>query len=383
MVRRVCLILGFLCILSSLFASVDVSGGLELTGLYFDGKANMESSSIDFNSLDSLLLVEDGTRCSMPLYSAKVSFGLKSSSSSTKGEIEGSYSLMNIDGNNFQILSLDKANIRFRFPTFGGKKATITAGKAPISWGIGYYYRVGDVMLSSAIHNDEAGVADSRNMWLVEISEGFGKGFAAELALSLPLSTGEISLLSNSDSLNRAVVLLSDTQKGAIGLTLRKSFDNKYFKGLYTYYSYTEDNVNKASIAADMYLYFDITYGIETSFRDSNDIRGVINLMKMYSLETETGSYSFGLYLSGEMDFYNELYNIQSALSFSPNARTTLMFNSVNSFSSSMYKGLVSTLSLTFLAVDNAKIKCGIIYSYNNLQSANSFAGTLGIEASF
>ena len=105
--------------------------------------------------------------------------------------------------------------------------------------------------------------------------------------------------------------------------------------------------------------------------------------MKLYSLETENGSYSFGLYLSGEMDLYNELYNIQSALSFSPSTRTTLMLNAVNSFSSSQYKGLVSTLSLTFLAVDSAKLKCGIIYSYNNLQKANSFAGTLGIEASF
>lgn len=364
MVRKALSLLFVLSLVFPLIAGVEVGGELDLMGMYFDGSLDPSKLNGSFSSLsyDSLLLSESAIYDkAMAIYSAAGNVSVNASFSGVKAEAKGSYAFYSMDGSSGSEFSIDKANIRFRIPSFGGKKITITAGKAPISWGLGYYYRVGDVLFDSSMHNKEAGTSDSRNIWLLEASQSLGGGFAGDIAFSIPL----------------------ESQKARIGATLRKSFSNKYFKGIYGYYSYSEGNIHKAALALDMNLYFDITAGVESQFRSEKDARGVINLMHQYSFETEMNTYSLGLYLSSELDFYEDAYNILFALSFAPTSRTTIALSATNEFTSKDYKGILANLSIEFLVLDGVKLESGMIYSYNKLLAKNSYAGFVGLESSF
>lgn len=336
----------------------ELGAALDMMGLFFKGTlTGMDISSFDDALLGDSLLQEDKY---IPLYTSDVKASLKASSSALKGELKGSISFAKMDGYpSTPSASLEKANIKFRFPSPFKRMMTVTVGKAPISWGLGSYYRVGDVLLSSLSHNERAGESDSRNIWLFEISQNFGSGFAADAALSIPL---EEQVLSG-------------------GLTLRKTFSSDFLKGIYGFYSYNENNVHTAAAAADISMYFDITLGIQSSFRGYDDYRAAINMMKQYSIEGESSSCSIGLYLSSELDFYKKQYELMSALSATPGERTSVYLALINRFSDSAYKGLLCQASLEFLAVDGVKFKAGGIYSYNNKLSANSFAGFIGMEA--
>ncbi len=337
MVRKLFLVSLTILAIFSLEAKTEISGGLDLAGVYI---ANDKSNST-------------------MSYLANGYAGIKASSSAMKAELKGSFSVSNIASLSF---SLDKANVRARFPSFGSNKLTLMIGKAPISWGIGYYYRIGDVMLDKTYsHNLEAGVSDSRNMWLLHLSQGLGAGFSSDIAFSIPLE-GQIE---------------------RVGANIKKNFSSDYIKEIILYYSYDKEKNHKAALAFDLFAFFDITLGLESSFRTSDDIRCAINFMKPFAISTEEKSYSFVFYLASNLDFHEEQYNVFSALTFSPNQRTSLMLSLENGFSNGGYENTTIGLSLSFLALDELKAKCALAYNYYDASKTNSVAGTIKMEASF
>ncbi len=286
---------------------------------------------------------------------------IKASGPDLKGEVKGLFSVARMGESGYYGVLLEKGYVKFRIPSLFKSKTTITVGKAPISWGLGTYYRVGDVLISDMSRNEKAGESDSRNIWLLDISQNLGSGWAADAALSIPL----------------------EDQKLAGGLTIRKSFSAKYLKSLHGFYSFSDGNVHTAAFAADMNLYFDITAGVQSSFRSTDDCRVALNLMKQYTVEGEASSCSIGLYLSSELDFYKKNYDIMTALSVAPTDRTSVYISAVNRFSESSYRGVMVNASVSFLAVDGVRLKAGGIYGYNNKLSVNSYAGYIGIESVF
>ena len=119
------------------------------------------------------------------------------SENTMKAEIRGDITYTKINHSNVLSLSLKRADFRFRIPGYGGKKMTITAGLSPISWGLGTYYRIGDVLLEDFSQNAQAGVNDSRNIWLFSLSQSLGNDFSFDAAISLPLSA-KVSFIQNS-----------------------------------------------------------------------------------------------------------------------------------------------------------------------------------------
>ena len=282
------------------------------------------------------------------------------SENAMKAEIRGDITSTTINDINVLSLSLKRADFRFRLPSFGGKKMTITAGLSPISWGLGTYYRIGDVLLEDFSQNEQAGVNDSRNIWLISISQGLGNDFSFDVAVTLPISA-KVNIIQNT-------TIMEQSQKLATGLKVKKSFKDDTLKSINVYASLNEDKDVRIATALDLSLYFDITTGFETRFRSKSDLLFAINMMKLYSIETELNSYQLGLYLASQADFYNEKYSLCSALTFTPNERISLYLSLTSTFSNSGFEEFLIAPSLSFVLTDAIKLEVSGGYnSKNNL----------------
>ena len=290
-----------------------------------------------------------------------------------KGELRGELNLTNTRDITTFTLTLKRADIHFRLPSFNNKKMTITVGRSPISWGLGSYYRIGDVLLDGMSKNQKAGVTDDRNIYLISASQSLGGGFNMEVALSLPLPS--------TVTFNEYGSKIENSEKLAIGAKLKKSFDSKTIKSFVAFASYNEDKVTSLAAALDVAMYFDVTMGVESKLRSSNDIRAAINITKLYSIEGELSSMSLGLYLAGEADFYNKTYEACTALSLAPNERLTLYIALENKFSDKGDVILELSPSLTFNITGNVKLKVSGFYIKNS--QANILGGGISFKSVF
>ncbi|MDD7270267.1 MAG: hypothetical protein PUH25_00120, partial [Spirochaetales bacterium] len=134
----------------------------------------------------------------------------------------------------------------------------------------------------------------------------------------------------------------------------------------------------RIATALDLSLYFDITTGFETRFRSKSDLLFAINMMKLYSIETEMNSYQVGLYLASQLDFYKEKYSLCSAITFTPNERLSLYLSFTTTFNNSGFEELLVTPSLSFVLTDAVKLEVGGGYS-----KENKFIATAGLKAIF
>lgn len=290
-----------------------------------------------------------------------------------KGELRGELNLTNTRDITTFTLTLKRADIRFRLPSFNNKKMTITVGRSPISWGLGSYYRIGDVLLGGMSKNQKAGVTDDRNIYLISASQSLGGGFNMEVALSLPLPS--------TVTFNEYGSKIENSEKLAIGAKLKKSFDSKTIKSFVAFASYNEDKVTSLAAALDVAMYFDVTMGVESKLRSSNDIRAAINMTKLYSIEGELSSVSLGLYLAGDADFYNKQYKSFTALSLAPNERLTLYIALENKFSDKGDVILELSPSLTFNITGNVKLEVSGFYIKNS--QANILGGGISFKSVF
>lgn len=306
-----------------------------------------------------------------PFWNMSVNPYISYSENAMKAEIRGDITSTTINGINVLSLSLKRADFRFRLPSFGGKKMTITAGLSPISWGLGTYYRIGDVLLEDFSQNEQAGVNDSRNIWLISISQSLGNNFSFDVAVTLPLSA-KVYITQNK-------TIMEQSQKLATGLKVKKSFKDETLKALNLYASINEDKDVRLATAFDLSLYFDITTGIETRFRSNKDLLFAINMMKLYSIETEMNSYQLGLYLASQLDFYKEKYSLCSAITFTPTERLSIYLSLTTTFSNSGFEELLVTPSLSFILTDAVKLEVSGGYK----SKENIFFATTGFKAVF
>lgn len=293
------------------------------------------------------------------------------SENAMKAEIRGDITSTKINDSNVLSLSLKRADFRFRLPSFDGKKMTITVGLSPISWGLGTYYRIGDVLLEDFSQNEQAGVNDSRNIWLISFSQSLGNDFSFDAAISLPLSA-KVSFIQNS-------TIIEPSQKLATGIKVKKSFKDNTLKALNLYASLNEDKDVRLATAFDLSLYFDITTGFETRLRSNRDLLFAINMMKLYSIETEMNSYQVGLYLASQLDFYKEKYSLCSAITFTPNERLSLYLSLTTTFSNSGFEELLVAPSLSFIFTDDVKLEVSGGYK----SKENIFVSSAGLKAVF
>lgn len=339
---------------------------ISLSLVLFASGAELNVSSL-LTKVYNSSLVNSFTASAIPYYTF--------SNQQFKGELRGELKLINTrDITNFT-LTLKRADIRFRLPSFNNKKMTITVGRSPISWGLGSYYRIGDVLLDGMSKNQKAGVTDDRNIYLISASQSLGGGFNMEVALSLPLPS--------TVTFNEYGSKIENSEKLAIGAKLKKSFDSKTIKSFVAFASYNEDKVTSLAAALDVAMYFDVTMGVESKLRSSNDIRAAINITKLYSIEGELSSMSLGLYLAGEADFYNKTYEACTALSLTPNERLTLYIALENKFSNTGYVSLTLTPSLNFTITESVKLEASAIYSYLNENNQNIFGGGISFKSMF
>ena len=312
-------------------------------------------------------VIKRGNTDALITYAAEVTPYYTFSDQNLKGELRGDLIL----NDTMVILSLKRADFRFRLPSFGGKKVTLTAGRSPISWGLGSYYRIGDVLLDGMSSNKKAGVSDSRNVWLVSASQSMGSGFTLEAAAVLPIPS--------TVTFTQAGSMITQGEKAAIGAKLKKSLDTKTLKAVQLSASYSEDKVTSLAAAFDASLWFDITGGAETKFRSGNDIRAAVNMTKFISLEGETVSVQLGLYLAGEFDFFKKEYQACTAFSLTPTERLTLYLAITNSFSEGGYSGLDAYSTLSFTISDSVRAEAAFGYTHNE----DAFTGMLTLKSAF
>ena len=235
-----------LFVLSLMFAS-ELSATLDLDTFYAKGKI----ATYDLD--DSLCR-------------AKVSLKYLKTLSSVKGEVKLSGSFVKTTDKlspfiKNQSYSLERAYTKFKLSIFEDKKTTFTLGKAPISWGKGYYYRVGDVIVSDSLGTNKIGETFSRDIWLITVDQNFLPLFSVSIGYSLPL----------------------ENQNRIVGLKLSRDFSIDLFKEIYLYYGYdiTQEK-HKVSLALDGTLYFDYILGLEFSHSTSNNLLLVLNILKNY-----------------------------------------------------------------------------------------------------
>lgn len=337
---------------------------ISLSLVLFASGAELNVSSL-FTKVYNSSLVNSFTASAIPYYTF--------SNQQFKGELRGELKLINTRDITTFTLTLKRADIRFRLPSFNNKKMTITVGRSPISWGLGSYYRIGDVLLDDMSKNQTAGVSYDRDIYLISAAQSLGGGFNLDVAISLPLPY-EVKF----DQFGSTI---KNTEKLAIGAKLKKSFDSKTIKSIVAFASYNEDKVTSLAAALDLAIYFDVTMGIESKLRSSNDIRAAINITKLYSIEGELSSMSLGLYLAGEADFYNKQYKAFTALSLTPNERLTLYIALENKFSDKGDVILELSPSLTFNITGNVKLEVSGFYIKNS--QANILGGGISFKSVF
>lgn len=347
MVRRLFLLLLLLILAIPLSADAVIGGG----GTFLAGGGSSNAGSFSDNLVSA--------------YALSPYLSLSYSSSALKAEFKGSYTLSSgiIAAYYPQGLSLEKSYFRFRLPSFNGKKLQVTAGKAPVSWGMGYYYRAGDLLFDSPIQYAEAGKSEDRSLWIISLSQSLGGGFSGEAAFVFPFET--------------------DSGKERAGAKLSYDFQDSFLKELRAAYVYQKGNVHKASLNLDLSIWLDAMIGVESRFRDWSDFRLVVNLMKNYTIETEVSSHLLTAYISSEIDFYNKKYNLLAALSTGLTERTTLAFSSVTAFTDSGFASETGAASVEVLLADGVKLEGAVSAGYSRINDLVLILGYAGLEFAF
>lgn len=293
-------------------------------------------------------------------YNASPYLKLDYSSAALKADFQVGCDLQYLNGEVVQSAVIDRAYFRFRFPSFSGKKMTVTAGKAPVSWGMGSFYRAGDLLLEEPLQYSSAGTVSERSIYLVDVSQPLGAGFTAELAFVFPF-----------ESILKTGVLVS------------VDFDNPYFKELRAAYAYQKGGVHKASCVFDMSLYFDISIGAESSFRSFSDFRVVVNLMKQYSLAGESHSHLISLYLSSQLDFHSSSYDVMASVGASLTDRTSVSFILLTHFDNSGYAGSSAAAEVPLKLADGITMSVSAVLDYEQYSGSFSLIGNVRLALSF
>lgn len=310
-------------------SAIQISGGLETSALYINTQ--------EYKNVTA--------------YMAKPSLGVSFSSSSFKAEISGSYLLSASPSDKAQTVlagflengvSLDKAYFKFRFPSFGGQKLTITAGKAPVSWGMGSYYRIGDTLFDDYFANDEIGKDQGRQIWLLTLSQNLGAGFSVDLAFAPPLK--------------------APGKKEKLGVLVKKNFNGAFLKQARLSYSYGLEGTSKASFIMDSNLFFDMILGVESTFKAYDDIKALVNISKSFSADTETESYPMSVYICSLLDFKNSSYSILPAFSIGFGQRTILILSVSMEFKQKDFIISPSLLS-SFILSDGVEIRLSTFFT--------------------
>lgn len=303
MVKKI-LISALVLSLAAVLSAADITADVQTGGTYLYGKSRaLTASSLDFNNA---------------LLSGKISLSYTSSLDSVKGEVKGTIAYSSFIGKASGSLpssagvsvSLDKAFIKFRFPLVSGKrKATVTAGKAPVSWGKGYYYRTGDVLLENGHDELEENGDSSRSLWLFTLDQNFGSGFAVTLGASIPL----------------------EGQKTILALNLRKTISSDFLKGVYLSYAHRYDSgkENVLSLSLDGTLFFDFIFGAETAFREGGDFTFVLNTMKQFAVTTEESDHRVMMYLCGKYSLNDGSGGAMLSLSYDVTERLDISLSSL------------------------------------------------------
>lgn len=362
MVRKILPLLFIILMPAMLFA--DFTGEIKARVTFLGGKTGSSISDIPAG-VDADLI--------SPVYTALVTPGYQYQSSSVKSDVRIGLGFTKIKDTSSAILSLERADFRFRIPSFGGRRMTVTAGLSPVSWGIGSFYRTGDVLFQDFSRNAEAGKSDVRNVWLVSATQSFEGGFAADAAITLPLPA--------SVTISERGSVISESRKLTFGTTLRKNISSGPVKNIHLFGSVNEESKFMVAAAVDASLWADITAGIETRFRSGDDFRATLNMMKMFSLEGETLSLTVGTYLAGEADFHEGRYELMAAVSLSDGMRLSSSLAAVNSFTTSGYMGTLTTLSASMLIIENCKLEAAFIQ--NHEPSADLYALSITLRAGF
>ncbi len=367
---RASVLLSCLLILSLSFLSAgEISSGVETEAVYLNGRGDVSS----YIGTDVPLLTLNDT-----FLRTDVSLSYTESKGDMKGEVKGkvSYSALlgeaadtlssfsSADFRSVMSFSIEKAYMKFRFPLLNSKrKTTVTVGKAPVSWGKGYWYRTGDVLLESEYTNDEAGVSTSRSLWALLLEQGFPAGITMKLGYSIPL----------------------ERQKSIIALNLSKTLDTSFLKGAYLSYAYRceDENRHRLSLSLDGTLFFDFTAGVETLFRDRDDFSLALNLLRQFPIETETAGHTLGLYLCGRYSFHERSGEAMFTLTYDVTERLTSTLSGVLPFTSERVLTLTLSPSVEFTVNDYATVKASGIFMRDFEEGENIYGVSLVFSSSF
>lgn len=348
MVKKVAAALTMILLPISLIASVSFKGGVDL---------------------DAVFMNADSLGGWVSAYVAEPRFSVLFSSEDLKAEAEGTYMFFrSTDEKAEELLShtlkkgfnLEKAYVKFRFPSFNDGMMSLTAGRIPVSWGMGSYYRIGDTLFLDDFSNEEIGKDKGRSTWIVSASQSFGDIVKADIAFVPPFDT--------------------DTGKEKLAAMLSASFDDRFFKEARVSYSYDFSNVHKASALIDMNLFLDVVLGVESTFSAPDDAKALINISKSFSVEAEDGnSYPMNVFLCSLLDFEAGKYHLLPAYTVGIGSRTSVSLFAPLEFGSAGF-GYALGASASFLMVDGVDIKCSV--SYSDYEEA-ALTASLGMQARF
>ncbi len=364
MVKKISLLL-VLVFSPFLIMAGDVNASLDTSMMYIGGRGEAPSLvSVTADYSDFLVFAR--TVLSYSASSNAVKGEVKASASyySLSGKAGDAFSLIGADTGNVTSLSLDKAWVKLRFPLFSEKrKTTFTFGKAPVSWGKGYYYRCGDVLLENGYSNSEAGESTERNIWAVTADQSFGTGFALSLGYSLPL----------------------EGQKNIAAVNLRKTIDTGFLKGIYLSYAcrFDSEKRNKLSLSLDGTLFFDYVIGGETTFSSSSDFLLVFNAMKQFALDTEAMSHTLALYLGAEYSFEEKRGEGMASLSFDITERLSSSLSALLSFTGESIGRLTSSLALEATVNDSVSIGLSASWIRDFPSGDNLYSAGVSVSSDF
>lgn len=319
---------------ASLYAEFEFSGDVEITGNA--SYAFSESSSYSLNGKTHL----EGK------YKSEY-FAL---------DIKGAYQIntQNPQSLPYGILYLDKAYFSLFAKMGRVGKLELSGGLLDPDWGKGSFFRVGDLLYIIPLKLEIDLVQKEKDIWAITLKEEFSNGIYLKEAYALPIMSYwqyENGIESSLSERNRIAILFGYKD------------DKSLLKEIKASYSYWFDRLNRASFLFTLNPKFDLTFGIESSFRNPSDFKIAVNADKTLTLSEKNGASLF-LRAAFLLDLYNSIYSTEEEIALNFGAFLSLSLENVILWGDAPLS-ITETLEADFSLLDhlNISIEGGLSYS--------------------
>lgn len=270
-------------------------------------------------------------------------------------DIKGAYQIntQNRQSLPYGILYLDKAYFSVSSKMGRVGKLELSGGLMDVDWGKGSFFRVGDLLYIIPLSLEIDGTQKEKDIWAITLKEEFSNGIYLREAYALPFMT----YWQYENGIDR------DASRNRIAFLFGYKDDKSLLSEIKASYSYWFERLNRASLLFALKPKFNLTFGLESSFRNPSDFKIAVNADKTLTLSEKNGASLF-LRAAFLLDLYNSIYSTEEEIALNFGAFLSLSLENVILWGDAPLS-ITETLEADFSLLDhlNISIEGGLSYS--------------------